>query len=129
MPIYEHKCTNCDARTETYLSDRDDKPLLDSNMENTFCQWCNEIGLKPVYSSVQFGTVTHEYYNPSLGKVVSDQRQVRHEASRLAEDTERRTGIKTNFVEADLSDSRALGVTDEGLAATADAGVKVHDPR
>jgi hypothetical protein len=77
--------------------------------------------------SVRFGSVLHEHYNHSVGKPISSHRQYADELKRLSEQQTERTGIPHNYVPVDLSDTRACGVTDEGLEETArrrhDAGL------
>lgn len=116
MTIYEYR----DIRTGQIGQvdcDRNDKPAMDRTMR--------EMGWRPFYGSVRFGAVMHAHFNSTTGTIVSDPRQFQQDLNRKAESVEEQTGLKVTYAPVDLHDKTALGVTDEGLDATYDAGLDV----
>lgn len=97
--------------------DRNDKTEMDATMK--------VLGWRPYYGSIRFGTVMHAHYDPTTGTIISDRRHFTEELARMSERTEEQTGVKTNYVEVDLHDREALGVTDDGFRETYDAGERV----
>jgi hypothetical protein len=61
-------------------------------------------------------SVMHQHFNTSTGTVVSSQRQFDDDLKRLSEERTEATGIPHNYVNVDIMDKDALGVTDEGIA-------------
>lgn len=113
MTTYEYRSITTGQISQVEC-DRNDKTAMDRTMRG--------IGWRPFYGSVRFGTVMHAHFNPTTGTIISDSRQFQQELNRKAEAVEEQTGLKTTYVPVDLNDRDALGVTDEGLDATYDAG-------
>lgn len=108
MPMYEFQCRECGT-------------ILHSNSRTE--QQCNCGGsLKRKYG-FSFKRPMQEHYNPTVGKVISSDRQFTRELKIASEQATERTGIKHSFVPVDISDKEALGVTDTGLQATHDKEV------
>lgn len=100
MPWYEYK----NRKTgETRLSQqRADRMVFDGQEFNRV--W-----------GFQQAPMIHEHLNPSTGTVVSSRRGFKDDLKRLSDERSERTGISHNFVEVDITDKKALGVTDEGI--------------
>lgn len=60
-----------------------------------------------------------EHFAHSVGKVVRGRKHFREELQRASDAATARTGVPHRFEPVDLRDREALGVTDEGLDATA----------
>lgn len=60
-----------------------------------------------------------EHYNPTVGRVITNKRQFADGLKVASERETLRTGIEHKYVEVDPTDSKALGVTEEGLDTTA----------
>lgn len=114
MPIYTYR--NGDTHTAEVYAERHQKPELDRRMKG--------MGFRPDYRSVQIAPVMQAHWNASTGTIVSSPKQFERELKRSSEEATERTGIPHNYVPVDVSDTTALGVTDEGLDATYDAA---HD--
>lgn len=107
MPMFEYQCRTCGYR---HLSDMRGDSLGS-------CR-CGAGELRRLFS-FSFKPIIHPHYNPSIGKVVSDDSQVRSELSRLSDEATARTGILHNYVPVDLRDDlSSLGMTEEGLNRT-----------
>ncbi len=59
-----------------------------------------------------------EHFNNSTGQYVSNSRDFGDQLKRKSEEASLRTGMDHNFVPVDVTDAKALGVTDEGLEET-----------
>lgn len=59
-----------------------------------------------------------EHYNPSVGRVISSDKQHREALKIATDESNERLNLNQNFVPVDMNDKEALGVTDEGLDAT-----------
>jgi hypothetical protein len=116
VPTYQYKSLETNQIGDI-TCDRNDKPAMDRTMR--------EMGWRPYYGSIRFGTVMHSHYNATTGTVISDPRQFQRDLDQMSYKVEEQTGVKTNYVPVDLHDTDALGVTDEGLDATYDAGERV----
>ena len=104
MPIYEHKCKTCHTHKETFAISSDALPEL----------ICCNTPMSRVFS-FRAGMVMQEHYDPTIGRAISDKRQLIEHGKRLSEESHLRTGLDTNYVLADYTDKEAMGVTDEGL--------------
>jgi hypothetical protein len=64
---------------------------------------------------------TPEHFNTTLGRPVNNERDLRDGLKRLSDEQSERNGIEQNFeflTRAEMADSGAHGVTDEGLEQT-----------
>lgn len=68
--------------------------------------------------SFSFRRPMQEHFNTSTGTYVSNNRQFTDDLKRKSEEASLRTGMDHNFVPVDITDMKALGVTDEGLEET-----------
>lgn len=109
MPVYSYRCRGCQVNGEKWQKHTDD-PLL-------VCPECGKATLRRVYS-FKPGRVTHEHFNHTVGKVISDQKQFKSELDRKSEEMTERTGIPHNYVPVDLSDRESLRVNDDGMDST-----------
>lgn len=73
--------------------------------------------LKQVFG-VNFTRGIQEHFNPSLGKVVSSNAQVKSELSRQSAEMSERMGFEHNYELVDPSDPGAVGATEHGLEDT-----------
>jgi hypothetical protein len=73
--------------------------------------------LRRVYS-FRPGKVTHEHFNHTVGKVISDPKQFKSELARKSAEMTERTGIPHNYVPVDLNDKESLRVSEEGMDST-----------
>lgn len=100
MPWYEYK--NRQTGEVRLSQERADRLEFDGVMFNRV--W-----------GFQQAPMMHEHFNTSTGTVVSSRRGFQDDLKRLSEERTERTGIHHNFVEVDITDKKALGVTDEGI--------------
>ena len=105
MAIYEFRCQNCGRSNETQVREA-----------SLYCDACGH-QMKRVWS-FQAAPVWQAHQNMTTGTVISDPRQFERELRQKSVEATERTGIPHNFVPADMSDVRKLGVTGEGLDAT-----------
>lgn len=110
MPTYEYRCPNCQT---TILATEPGSSQACACGANARRIW-----------GFRLASVMHEHHSSVTGTVVSDRRQIRSELRRLSEKATERTGVVHNYVEADLRDTKALRVTDEGLNTTYDTKVR-----
>jgi hypothetical protein len=59
-----------------------------------------------------------EHFNQSTGTYISNTREFADELKRKSEEMSNRTGMTHNYQPVDVTDMKALGVTDEGLEHT-----------
>lgn len=111
MPMFEYLCRTCHYR---HLSDMRGDSLGS-------CR-CGNGELRRVFS-FSFKPIVHTHFNPTIGKVVSDDAQVRSELSRLSDEATARTGILHDYQPVDLRGSSLadLGGTEEGLNRTSES--------
>lgn len=102
MPIYEFKCDTCGAITEKYYE------FNDAHVAE-----CHGLMRKllPRFQYTRF----NEVYSPGLGKEVNSRGRYKADLRAKSEQVSERTGMLHDFQPVDLSDKKALGVTDEGL--------------
>ena len=108
MPEFQYKCASCKV-TFTTLS-------------RTVIPPCPVCGHESTRDYVfQFRPDIPEHFNHSIGQYVTNERQLRDAIKRQSDEASERNGIETNleFVSrADMADSTAHGVTEEGLDTT-----------
>lgn len=84
-------------------------------------------------ASFYFHRPMQEHFNHSLGRPVSGERDYKEGLKRASEAASIRTGLDTNYQPVDMTDTKSLGVTEEGLDATNkrlhDSGEKVSKTR
>lgn len=106
MTIYGYQCASCGATV--------DSPERADNLGlHDLCG-----GLLKRLWRVNFGTVMQEHFNATVGKPISDGRQFERELRRMSEERTAATGIEHRFAPVDPTDTKTLGVTNEGLEAT-----------
>lgn len=69
----------------------------------------------------QFKPDTPEHFNHSVGRYVSNERELRDAIKRQSDEASERNGIEANLeflTRADMADPTAHGVTDEGLESS-----------
>jgi hypothetical protein len=59
-----------------------------------------------------------EHFNASVGHYVSNSREFADQLKIKSEEASLRTGMDHNFQPVDVTEAKALGVTDEGLEQT-----------
>jgi len=116
MPLYEYRCKNCRAILRT-TSRRDSGQLS--------CHACGR-PLTRVWG-FRLTPVMHAHHNSTTGTVISDRRQFEAELRRKSDEATERTGAVHNYVPADMSDTKALRVTEEGLKETYDRQVRTGE--
>lgn len=105
MAIYEYECRACRARAL-------------SELRGDFLRECECGGRLTRKFSVAMHRPMHEHFNASVQKPISSMRQFESELARRSEELSVKTGIEHRFAPVDPTDRKALGVTDDGLAAT-----------
>lgn len=103
--IYCFRCTECGAHREYQIR----TPAR--------CRGCGGV-LRRDYRAegVGFRPVLHGHFNTSVGRYVSGNRDFKEALKAESEKTsERMGGMPCNLQPVDISDRKALGVTDEGL--------------
>lgn len=106
MPRYEFKCKICGCVVT--------QPTRELPLE-LLTGGCNFVRVW----GFQYTPAMTEHYNPTTGSVVRTKSQFKDGLKQASERETARTGIPHNYVEVDPTDHKALGVTDEGLDATA----------
>lgn len=102
MPVYEFKCDSCGLQIEKYYQFTDAQVAECHGMMRK---------LLPKFQYTRFS----EVYSPGLGKEVNSRGRYKEELKIKSEQVSERTGILHNFQPVDLSDKKALGVTDQGI--------------
>lgn len=104
--IYAYKCRKCGTRADS--TRRGDVlgpcPTCDGQLTRLYI--------------VTLERPMMEHFNPSVGKVISSNRQFDDELKRKSEEQTLRTGIEARYVRHDPADAKALGVTHDGLDST-----------
>jgi hypothetical protein len=98
MPMYGFICPNCGATTQEFAPMRQGPPTA-------FCGLCSALGVKPnrmvrdYKADAPFiAAVPQSYFSPSLGREISDQRQVSEQMKRITEESVARTGYEPKLV-------------------------------
>ena len=107
MPLYAYTCPTC-GEFDTF-----------HHGNHAPCPNCGERAKRRW--AVNTGIVVHEYWNYSLGKPISSNKQFDAEMRATADRLSERRGCTVNLERADPN---GPGVTDEGLRETHDANVK-----
>lgn len=110
MQIYAYKCPQCGQTYDTTDGPMDRLPLP--------CSVCEHPG--PLHRSFQLQVQRPmlEHWNATLHKPISDMRQFKDGLKAQGEAAAEYTGIETDYQPIDPSDTKALGVTGEGLDET-----------
>lgn len=109
MQQYEYRCPEC--RNTILSPHRADRSVA-------WCRKCTEYREHRRVFGIYVARGMVEHYNQSIGAYVTSERQFRDELKRGAELETLRTGIEHNYEPVDMSDTKSLGVTAEGLEAT-----------
>jgi hypothetical protein len=119
MPIYEYKCKCCHRHVEVFNA----TPLKVS----PGCGVCME-PMSRVFSFTA-GNMMEERFDPSVGRMITSEKDLIEHGKRLSEEHSLRTGLAHNYVVADYTDKKTMGVTDEGLHEQVVANEKLgnHD--
>jgi hypothetical protein len=108
--IYPYQCNSCGAEAHhanfSPIGGHLDLP----------CQCCG--GLMVRRASFQFRRSMAAHFNQSTGTYVSNEREFADGLKLASEEASARTGMDHNFIPVDVTDMKALGVTDEGLEHT-----------
>ena len=80
------------------------------------CQSCGGLVVRRASFVFRRGMAPH--YNEATGSYVSSNRQFKDELKRKSEEATIRTGMEHNFQPVDVTEAKALGVTDDGLEVT-----------
>lgn len=92
MPFYEHVCSACSGLTFTSPNIREDNCPLGHRQ------------VKRVYGFQAFHKTVGEHFNHSVGKYVSNTRELKDELKRGAEKQSEDLGMDHNYVMADMRD-------------------------
>lgn len=115
MAWYSYFCEQC------HYEDIDQQFMpLGQLLRNCQCPLCG--GRMRRGASFNFNRPMREHYNHSVGQFVGNERQFKDGLKRKSEEMSMRTGMEHNYQPVDVTDMKALGVTDEGLEHTR----KVH---
>lgn len=105
--MYEYKCPECGGRRKSHQ--RGNKLM--------FKQPC-DCGYEGFFKRV-FGfalkPIMHEHFNHTVGKPISDMKQMRSELDRASDEATRQTGIEHRFRPVEYGDAAAVGATAEGI--------------
>ena len=92
MPIYSYKCPHCGGRDERIAGILDGVPLV-------FCPGCNREMKRDYQTDRPFiAAVPQSTFSPSLGREISDQKQVTEAMKRITEESVARTGYEPKLV-------------------------------
>lgn len=108
MAEFQYKCAQCQVIFTT-LSRTDIPP----------CPVCEQQATRDYV--FQFKPDIPEHFNHSIGRYVTNERELRDAIKRQSDEASERNGIETNLeylTRADMADPSAHGVTDEGLEST-----------
>lgn len=106
--LYAYRCPNTDCSYEHLDHRRGDRlPLA--------CPQCQHPGPLHRRFSVSVHRPMQEHWNTSVNAPVSSMRDFREKLKAAGEEYTLRTGIETNYQPVDISDTKALGVTSEGI--------------
>ena len=111
MTVYAYKCGNCKTKQDVDLP-------FGENPTEFFCTICKNGQCKRDYSTIRTHRPMPTHMNPTTGMEVGSMRQFKDQLKVKSEEYFRRTGIEANFVPHDHNDTKALGVTNEGLDST-----------
>lgn len=106
MALYRFFCTSCNAVTEILSRD------------NPACPYCAQMMRRDWRFHLGRDEVPEAHFNHTTGTVVHSKNDFRDQLKRLSEKATLNTGMEHRYEPVDLSDKKALGVTDEGLDAT-----------
>lgn len=110
MTIYAYKCRTCGQRYES--EER-------ANVLHVECQTLDCMGAPTRdYSGIQVNRGMKEHWNPSVNAPVTSEKDYATKLRISGEQYTEKTGIETRYVPVDWSDTKALGITEEGLDAT-----------
>jgi hypothetical protein len=104
MPLYSFKCDSCLGETDRFTRNP------------PFCNRC-DLPMRRVWG-FHLAHSMPEHFNPTVGKVVTNERAFKDELKRMGEKESEVTGLYHDYQPIDISDPKACGVTDEGLDAT-----------
>lgn len=114
MKLQDYKCKGCDQHfVGTHV--------LSEDLDKLDCPFCERRGLIVKKFSVAVKRPMAEHFNLGTGRWETSMRSIEEHYKKASEEATERTGIPHNFKPVDLRDKEALGVTDEGLDATARA--------
>ena len=101
--MYQFRCRECNRERES--QSRDVLP-------------CSCGGISKRVFHCNFPTSFQPHYNHSVGRYVSSQQQFNDILKSTSERESARQGTDVNFTPVDPGETKALGVTDEGLETT-----------
>lgn len=102
MPTYEYRCPTCG-------------PVLRSERGDFIDCTCGATAKRRW--SFQMAPVMHSHFNTTVGREVSDHRQIERELARKSAEMTERTGVEHRYVPTTPGDVKAQA-TDEGLDTT-----------
>lgn len=110
--IYGYKCRPC---TQTYTSEeRNDRLTLPDG-----CITCSDPGpLVRDYRGLSLHRPMMDHFNASVQQPISSMRQYEDVLKQKSEDAFLGTGIEHQYEPCDITDTKRLGVTEEGLDYT-----------
>lgn len=110
MAFYQYQCQDCfyELPLDVYAG-------IGISISNP-CPCCG--GLLVRRCSFTFRRSMPEHFNTSTGAYVSNERDFRDGLKRKSEEMSIRTGMTHNYQPVDVTDMKALGVTDDGLEET-----------
>lgn len=103
MAIYEFRCRDCGRGRES--QSRDVLPCP-----------CGSIYRRVFHCN--FPSAFTPHFNHSVGRFISSEYEFKEVLKQTSESESLRQGTTVNYVPVDPKDTKALGVTDEGLEAT-----------
>lgn len=124
MPIYEYRCPNCGNEQSVVSSIHDPVPTV-------YCRKCIT-PMRRRYRPLLTKMPMDGHFNASLGRWVNNEREVKDGFKIASEEATMRTGIEHRYVPVDPRDTKALGVTQEGLEEQSrrwhDRGIRMQTP-
>lgn len=123
--MYEYKCPECDQRYLTqYRGDRLDLFQVNTSEAMRHDRTCTYNGKMVRVFSFSVAPMMQEHWNATVNKPIRSQQQFKDELKRMGEAASEYDGFEHDYQPVDPEDTKALGVTAEGLDATNRVRVK-----
>jgi hypothetical protein len=107
VALYSFLCPTCDAETISFTFAKIGVTIPES------CDGCGNIGIVRSVSNINIALSMPDHFNASLGKYVSNHGQFKDGLKAKSEEMSARMGTDINYSEVDISDKKALGVSQD----------------